>query len=130
VDVAAGRPQAYPAMMIESGSETTVERVDGQSVMRRHTEAVEQQDERGKLTYGIHQRFECSVADHDPATARGSSEVVSWLSRPGWSVRSTGSVDLAATPSALELSIRLVADHDGATVWDRTWRHSIPRRWV
>jgi uncharacterized protein len=129
-DVAAGSPQAYPAMMIESGSETTVERVDGQSVMRRHTEAVEQQDERGNLTYGIRQWFECSVADEDPATARGRSEVVSWLSRPGWSVRSTGSVDLAATPSTLELSIRLVADHDGATVWDRTWRHSVPRRWV
>jgi len=130
VDVAAGAPQAYPATMVESGSETTVERADGQSVMRRHVEAVEQQDERGNLTYGIHQRFECSVADDDPATAGGSSEVVSWMSRPGWAVRATGSVDMAATTSTIELSIRLVADHDGATVWDRTWRHSIPRRWV
>jgi hypothetical protein len=37
---------------------------------------------------------------------------------------------MAATTSTIELSIRLVADHDDATVWDRTWHHSIPRRWV
>ncbi len=126
----APRPPPAPVESVAGASDWSVEPHDGATQFRKHVRRREMQTERDRLTYTSEQTIEISVKDDDPQSLRASSIATVGLSRPGWDVAATGTVQLGTGPEHFDLAIDVSAKHDGATVWSRQWRDTIPREWA
>lgn len=119
-----------PVTEVRSDGSRSTEHVDGVTVVRRSFDNVEFQPERGDLTYRNAQEMEVAVADDDPASTRAWSRSTMGLGRPGWSVETTGTLDITADANAFHVTIGLIACHDGVEIFSRVWNEDIDRIWA
>ncbi len=70
-------------------------------------------------TYRIH--------PDDPLSARAEIENEVVLQRPDWSVGVDTKIRMSSTATEFVLDAELVARHDDATIFERTWEHRIAR---
>lgn len=101
----------------------------GETAFRRHVTSRQFQPDRDDLTYASDQSWEVAVSDVDPAstTVRSKSELT--LSRPGWEVQTTGSLEIRSA-GAFQVAIELTAMHNGTQIWQKSWHEEIPREWA
>jgi hypothetical protein len=120
-------PPTPPAEVLEKTSNWTVDQDRGETRFAKDVGGRELQPDRGDLVYVSRHSIEVTVADNDPASLQARSTAEVSLSRPGWDVRTVGDVEMSADVESFHLTIGLTAHHDGAAVWSRTWRETIPR---
>ncbi len=90
---------------------------DGTHTLRRSRGSTDHLPERNDLTYNSDQWWTVTVDDADPVVHAITEASVS-LERPGWSVSTHGTISIIAGP-AFEVTVGLVATHDGAEVFRR-----------
>jgi putative CocE/NonD family hydrolase len=115
-----------PAETTRSASEWGVEHTEGTTVYRMERAGTEIQP---TLTYETDQWWTVSVEDDDPASTIAHTVSHAALRRPGWDVRTEGSIHIEGG-EAFVVTIELVAHLNGEEIFRRTWGESIPREWA
>jgi hypothetical protein len=123
-------PPPAPVDRLETSSSWARDRSEGVARFSRQVASSELQPERDGLVYDNRQRIDVSVTDDDPASVRAHATAELTLRRPGWEVRTTGTVEMTADHAAFHVAIEVTATHDGIEVWSRSWRDDIPRKWA
>jgi predicted acyl esterase len=124
---AATIPRA-PVTSLRDLSDWEVTAANGNHTLRRSRGSTDHLPERNDLTYSSDQWWTVTVDDADPVVHAITEASVSF-SRPGWSVSTHGTISIVAGP-AFEVTVGLVATHDGADVFHREWTESIDRVWA
>ncbi len=131
VDIPAPPPQPEPpGLQAEEGGHSRLIRDGSGHVYERHRSSTEHQPERAGLTYSSEETWTVSVDDDDPATTRVRADAESTMERPGWKVKTRGSLELSSVAGAFDLVIGLSAFHDDQIVFTKTWKDRIPRVWA
>ena len=123
-------PPPAPVDRLESSSDWTVDKTRGTAQLKKHVVLSERQPERDDLVYDNRQSIEVTVAADDPTSVRAHATAQVTLRRPGWEVRTTGTVDMTADADVFHVTIGVTATHDGVEVWSRTYDDHIPREWA
>lgn len=123
------QPPTPPVESLDDEDTWMVESELGETAFRRRVTSRQFQPDRDDLTYSSDQSWEVVVRDGDPAstTARSKSELT--LSRPGWEVKTAGSLEIRSA-GAFQVAIELTAMHNGIRIWQKSWREEIPREWA
>jgi predicted acyl esterase len=122
----AGELPGSPVETTRSDSDWEVKREEGSTVYHLARGGTEVQP---TLTYETDQWWTVSVDDSDPATTIAHTFSSASLRRPGWDVRTEGSINIEGGAAFL-VTIELVAHHNGEEIFRRTWGESIPRKWA
>ena len=119
-----------PAATVErSTASAEVKREGRATTVRRRLGHTEHQPGRGDLTYTLDQSWLVTVEDDDPLSTRVEASARAALARPGWEVAASGRVSLTADDLAFRLVIAVEATYGADSVFRRSWREVIPRRW-
>lgn len=121
-------PPTPPVTQARSESHWELEQTGTATTLVKRSGWTEHQPERDDLTYTFDQSYAVTVANDDPATTRVESDVTVGLSRPGWQVAAFGRLEIGGA-DAFEVTIELVAQHNGAEVFRRRWFDRIEREW-
>ena len=114
-----------PVEVTRSDSEWKVARESGHNVYRMVRGSTEQQP---GVLYTTDQWWTVSVDDDDPTGTSAHTFSKVSLERPGWSVTTEGSIEIAGGDD-FDVRIELRAMHDGQEVFHREWEEKIPRVW-
>ena len=104
---------------VDDDRDWSVSREGDTTIYRREISSTEEQPDRDRLTYRSRQEWTVSVEDDDPASTRVWSVNEIHLDRPGWSVATIGTLEMAGDADALRLHIELEAFHEGKAIWQR-----------
>jgi len=123
-------PPSPPGHEGEGQTGTFVERVGSTTVYGRERSSTERIPHRDHLRYASQEKWTIRVDDDEPASLRVRSDAEVEMQRPGWSVSTTGHLDLSADADHFYLSIGLVARHNGEIVFSRDWDDRVRREWA
>ncbi len=123
------QPPLPPVVYLGDVDTWSVEAAEGQTGYRRQVATRQFQPERNELTYASDQEWRVSVADHDPGSTTVESTSDLMLQRPGWEVKTSGSLHISGTDS-FEVVIELTATLNDTIIWQQSWAESIPRDWA
>jgi predicted acyl esterase len=123
-----GLPAAFT--VLREGNWTREVRIDAMSGATTVTNVVDgplnRLDRTGRaLALGGFDRS--SIGSDDPTTARAESRRVFEIMRDGATITVAAEVDLGCTRDDFLLDVRMAATEDGADVWSRDWKATIPR---
>jgi hypothetical protein len=122
-------PITPPVRFLDSSSAWRVEKQEGWARFHKEVASGQIQPDRDQLSYYSHQTWSVEVEDNDPATTKVFSESILGLSRPGWAVETTGTLEITGA-DVFHVVVELTASHQGRQVFNRRWVDDVPRVWV
>ncbi len=123
------QPPIPPVEFLDDEDTWMVESELGETAFRRHVTSRQFQPDRDSLTYASDQSWKVAVSDVDPASTTVWSKSELTLSRPGWEVKTAGSLQIRGA-GAFQVAIELTAMHNGTQIWQKSWHEDIPREWA